>query len=406
MTSGAALADGASDRANREAVNECSLPGSDVASSESVSLIQYLSRIQFDFGALGLLGEELARLRIERPLLVTDAGVAAAGIVERTLAAARPVVPVVYADTTGNPTESCLEQCLALWREHGCDGLIALGGGSPIDLSKAVALIASHGGAFADYDVKTGASEGIGRVAPQIAVPTAAGTGAEIGRACVMTLHTGRKCVAVNLNMVADTVICDPELTLSLPARMTAATGIDALSHGVETYLSTSVNPPADAIAIDCVGRCAKWLRRAVEDGSDREARWQMMMAALEGGMVLQKGLGSAHAMANPLGEAGHHHGTLLGILLPHVVRFNAKAAAPRLADLHARAGVESGRSLAEWLQRLVHDVGLPGRLGDLGVTQAQVDTLAEKASKDHLSRTNPRAASAEDYRRLLRAAL
>ena len=156
-----------------------------------MALIQYISRIHFDFGALAQLRGEVARLGMNRPLLVTDRGVVEAGIVERVKAAAAPTRPVVYDGTTGNPNEASLKACLDLWREHGCDGLIAVGGGSPIDLSKAVALLVTHGGEIADYGVRSGGSERIGEVAPQIAIPTTAGTGAEVGRASVMTLASG-----------------------------------------------------------------------------------------------------------------------------------------------------------------------------------------------------------------------
>lgn len=369
-----------------------------------MSLIQYLARIRFDFGAVAGLAEEIEALGMKRPLLVTDEGIAASGILERVLDAARPHRPVIYTGTTGNPTEASLDACLGLWREHGCDGLIALGGGSPIDLAKAIALIATHGGTFADYDVKTGGSARIGKVAPQIAIPTAAGTGAEVGRASVMTLETGRKCVAVNLKMVADTVIADPELTLSLPPGLTAATGIDAVSHAVEAYLSPAVNPPADAIALDALARAAKWLPVAVADGANRTARREMMMAALEGGMVLQKGLGAAHAMATPLGEKHHHHGTLIGVLLPPAMAFNAPAVPERMATLAAAAGTDA--PLDAWLRCLVGEIGLPGRLGDLGETGEDFPEIARKAAADHLTTTNPRPVSASDYEALLRAAL
>lgn len=365
-----------------------------------MSLIQYLSRIQFAFGAISLLHEELLALGIERPLLITDKGIEASGILERVVDAAAPLRPIIYAETTENPTESSAKQCLDLWANHRCDGLIAVGGGSPLDLSKAVALLATHGGVLADYDVKTDGSAGIGKVAPQIAIPTAAGTGAEIGRACVMTLDTGRKSVAVNLNMVADTVIADPELTLSLPPRLTAATGIDALSHTVETYLSPSINPPADAIAIDGLARTAKWLPIAVEDGSNRQARWEMMMASLQGGMVLQKGLGAAHAMATPLGEYHFHHGTLIGILLPAVMQFNASSSGERMSRM--RAAVETERPFAEWLHTLVKELGMPQRLSDLGASVEILEGIADKAEADHLTKTNPRKITAEDYQRLL----
>ncbi|KMW57189.1 Alcohol dehydrogenase [Candidatus Rhodobacter oscarellae] len=368
-------------------------------------LIQYLSRILFDFGALSGLGEEIARLGIRRPLLVTDKGIAAAGILTRALDAAKPFAPVLYDATPENPTEAALLDCLELWRDRGCDGVIALGGGSAIDLAKAVALLTSHGGALADYGVKTGGSEGIGKVSPQIAIPTAAGTGAEVGRACVMSLLDGRKSVAVNLNMVADTVICDPELTLSLPPQLTAATGIDALSHGIETTCSPWQNPPAAAIALDCVRRAAKWLPIAVQDGGNRQARWQMMMAALMGGMCLQKALGAAHAMANPLGALGLHHGTLIGVLLPHVLRCNEGHADAAMSELRAAIGLHPSAALHDWARDLVAQLGLPGTLGALGVDAAVLPEMARKASQDRLSQTNPRPLTQADYLALLQGA-
>ncbi len=368
-------------------------------------LIQYLSRIRFDFGALAHLRDEAARLGLRRPLLVTDKGIAGAGIVQRTLDAARPLRPVLFDATPENPTEAALNQCLAIWREHGCDGVIALGGGSAIDLGKAVALITSHGGRLADYDVKAGGADRIGKVSPQIAIPTAAGTGAEVGRACVMLLDSGARCVPVSLNMVADTVICDPELTLTLPAHLTAATGIDALSHGVEALCSPWENPPAAAIARDAVRLAARWLPVAVADGANRNARYQMMMAALMGGMCLQKALGAAHAMANPLGALGLHHGTLIGVLLPHVLRFNNGHADAAFDDLRAAMGLPAGVTLHDAVARLVADIGLPARLGQLGVTQDLLPDMADKAATDHLSATNPRPATSADYLELLRAA-
>lgn len=369
-------------------------------------LIQYLSHIPFEFGAITTLGEEITRLGLVRPLLVTDKGVADAGILQRALDAAKPFEPVIYDGTTENPTEGSLLDCMDIWHDKGCDGVIALGGGSPIDLSKAVALIASHGGQLADYNVKTGGSEKIGKVAAQIAIPTAAGTGAEVGRACVMSLLDGSKCVAVNLNMVADVVICDPELTLSLPPRLTAATGIDALSHGVETYCSTWDNPPAAAIGLDAVRRSAKWLPVAVEDGSNRRARWEMMMAALMGGMCLQKALGGAHAMATPLGELHLHHGTLIGILLPHILRFNDGYADAAYADLRDAMNVPEGQGLPDWMTQFVAGLGLPTRLSKLGVDAAVLPQIAEKAAHDHLSATNPRPADAANYLQILRQAM
>ncbi|MCY4462817.1 MAG: iron-containing alcohol dehydrogenase [Albidovulum sp.] len=369
-----------------------------------MSLIQYLTRIQFGFGAISLLGDEIRRLGASNPLVITDRGIAEAGILDRVLSCLGASRHVLYDRATRNPSESSLKECLELWTGEECDCAVAAGGGSVLDLSKAVALLASHGGEFADYGVHSDGLRKIGKVAPHIAIPTAAGTGAEIGRACVMTLENGRICVAVDLNMIADCVICDPELTESLPPDMTAATGIDALSHGIEAYLSTSENPPADAIALDCVARAAKWLKPATENGRNKSARWNMMMAALEGGMVLQKSLGGAHAMATPLEENGIHHGAIIAVVLPHVLRFNARAAAGRIRDLEKAAGTES--HLFDWVDMLNKELNLPKRLGELGAQGKDIPKLAELAAKSHLSATNPRRAGVDEYRELYAAAL
>jgi 4-hydroxybutyrate dehydrogenase len=370
-----------------------------------MALISYMSRIQFDFGALRLLSDELALLGVERPLLVTDRGVRMAGLVEQALAALGATTPV-FEETPSNPTEAAAEAALAIYRGENCDGVVALGGGSAIDLAKAMALLATHQGSLGDYGILGGGSARIGAIAPVLAIPTTAGTGAEVGRAATLTLKSGRKIACVSLTLIPRTAICDPELTLSLPPLMTAATGMDALSHGIEAYLSTSVNPPAAAIALDCVERAARWIERAVSHGDDREARWQMLMAALEGGLSFQKGLGAVHAAGHPLGALGYHHGTLNAILLPPVLRFNAPAVPEKMARLKAALGLEPSEDLADWIERLTRRIGLPTRLSELGLDPTLIPDLAEEASREHLSETNPRAATAADYGQILDAAL
>ena len=370
-----------------------------------MALISYITPIQFACGAINTLDAELSRLGISMPLIITDPGIMRAGISAVVIDNLGGRRHALFSDTAENPTEENLRDALAVFTTSGCDGLIAVGGGSPMDLGKAVALLLSHGGAFADYDVKTGGSEKIRRVLPHIAIPTAAGTGAEIGRACVLTTDDGRKKVAVSLEMVAHGIICDPELTLSLPPMMTAATGMDALSHGIETYLSTRYNPPADAIALDAVRRIAGNIETATIDGSCIEPRSEMLMGALMGGMALQKGLGSAHAMANPLGELHLHHGTLIGILLPHVIAFNSTVSGERMKQLGAAVGMRTSQTLASWTADLVRRLGLPTSLRELGVDRSSLGEIAAKAEKDHLSATNPRPAGRADYEMLLDAA-
>ena len=370
-----------------------------------MALISYMSRILFDFGALRLLPGELALLGVKRPLLVTDPGVRSVGLVERALDGLDGARPSVFEETPSNPTEAAAEAALALYRGNACDGVVALGGGSAIDLSKAVALLATHPGSLSDYGVRGGGSARIGDIAPVLAIPTTAGTGAEVGRAATLTLKSGRKIACVSLKLIPKAAICDPELTLSLPPMMTAATGMDALSHGIESYLSTWVNPPAAAIALDCVERAGRWIECAVSHGDDREARWQMLMAALEGGLTFQKSLGAVHAAGHPLGALGYHHGTLNAILLPPVLRFNASAVPEKIARLKAVLGLAPSQDLADWIEHLTGRIGLPTRLSELGLDPALIPELAEEASHEHLSETNPRPATAADYRRILEAA-
>ncbi len=369
--------------------------------------IQYLSRIEFDFGALRLLSNVLEDWGVERPLLVADRGVAQAGLVDRTRDVLTPRRPAgCYLETPSNPTEAAVLAALELYRESRCDGVIALGGGSVIDLSKAVGLLASHDGRLADYGVLAARPKPIGIIVPIIAVPTTAGTGAEVGRAASITLESGHKAACVSPELIPKAVICDPELTLPLPPFLTAATGMDALTHGIEAFVSTRVNPPAAAIALDCAMRAARWIVPAFEDGGDREARWQMMMAALEGGMTFQKGLGAVHAASHPLGAMGLHHGTLNAVLLPAVLRFNAEYATESYAKLQDAVGATAGIDLADWVDELNRRLGMPAGLAEMGVRENDVPALADSAARDHLSQTNPRPATAADYQSILTAAM
>ncbi len=367
-------------------------------------LISYMSRVQFDFGALRLLPEELALLGVKRPLLVTDPGVRAAGLVGRALTALG-AEPPIFAETPSNPTEDAAEAALRLYREQGCDGVVALGGGCAIDLAKAVALLATHPGSLADYEVRSGGSALIRDTAPVLAIPTTAGTGAEVGRAATLTLSNGKKIACVSFCLIPKTAICDPELTLSLPPLMTAATGMDALSHGIEAFLSSWENPPAAAIALDCVERAGRWIERAVGHGDDREARWQMLMAALEGGLTFQKSLGAVHAAGHPMEVLGFHHGTLNAILLPPVLRFNAPAVPEKIGRLKTALGLAPADDLAGWIEGLTRRIGLPTRLRELGLDAALIPMLAEAATHEHVGATNPRLASAADYRAILEQA-
>jgi 4-hydroxybutyrate dehydrogenase len=373
--------------------------------------IAYLTNIRFDFGAVGALQEELDRLTIRRPLIVTDRGIEASGLLGRLLATLKTAgSPAIFRDTPGNPTEEAAEAALALYRSEVCDGVIGFGGGSPIDLGKAVALLATHEGPLVRYAaIEGGAARITAAVAPLIAVPTTAGTGSEVGRAALITLRDSRKLGLISPHLIPKTALCDPELTFGLPPRLTAATGMDAVAHCIETYLSPRLNPPAEAIALDGLARALAHLPRAVLDGGDRAARFEMMMAALEGGLTFQKGLGAVHSLSHALGslkEPSMHHGTLNAILLPPVLRFNEVAApAAKWQALRRAAACPPDVALDEHISRFSNSLGLPGRLSEIGYAGQHSSEMVWQALADHSTATNPRAVTEADFRELLQAA-
>ena len=372
-----------------------------------MSLITYLTNVKFGFGEISSLEAELANLGIKRPLLIADRGVVAAGLLDKVGTAAPSITSApVFADTPSNPTEAAVRSALSEYSANDCDGLIAIGGGSPIDLAKGVALLATHNEPLETFAAILGGIPKItARVAPVIAIPTTAGTGSEVGRAALITLDDGRKLGFISPHLIPRLAICDPDLTVGMPAWLTAATGMDAVTHCLETYLSPRYNPPAEAIALDGLARAVANIERAVADGSDLEARSEMLMAALQGGLTFQKGLGAVHALSHPLGglkEVSLHHGTLNAVLLPGVLRFNASAVPEKYARIRQVLGLPDDADLAEWVRGLVSKIGMPGSLSAMGVPKAVFSEIANAAVADHSSATNPKPASAEDYARML----
>ncbi|SPA49881.1 iron-containing alcohol dehydrogenase [Cupriavidus taiwanensis] len=379
-----------------------------------MALINYITQIQIDFGAIGLLAQECERIGITRPLVVTDAGVKAAGIVQRVLEQLRPgCEAVIFDGTPSNPTEAAMREAMRLYGEYRCDGIIAVGGGSPIDLAKGVAVCATHDGPLRQFAAIEG---GVARItaatAPVIAIPTTAGTGSEVGRGAVLILDDGRKVGVLSPYLVPRVAICDPELTLGLPPILTAATGMDAIAHCLETFMAPAFNPPADGIALDGLRRAWLHIERARRDPQDRAARLAMMSASMQGALAFQKGLGCVHSLSHALGGLMPtlHHGTLNAVLLPAVIRFNADAPSMRADDKLGRIAQAMGLPDASAVGTAITDMNrrldLPSGLREMGVDPALFPRVIDYALADHCHKTNPREASAQDYLALLQASL
>ncbi|MBK6471993.1 MAG: iron-containing alcohol dehydrogenase [Betaproteobacteria bacterium] len=382
-----------------------------------MSRIQYLTQIDIDPGVVRLLSAECERTGMKRPLIVTDAGVRAAGVLQQVLVALGALPHAVFDGTPSNPTEAAIRTAVQVYRAERCDGLVAVGGGSAIDLAKGLAIAATHEGPLSTYATIEGGSPKITeRVPPLIAVPTTAGTGSEVARGAILIVDDGRKLGFHSWHLMPKAALLDPELTLCLPAGLTAATGMDAIAHCMETFMAPAVNPPADGIALDGLVRGWAHIERATHDGQDREARWHMMSASMQGAMAFQKGLGCVHSLSHSLGGANPrlHHGTLNAVFLPAVVRFNAGAESiqrerrlQRMAQAMGLAGCDTlGTEVAEAIVAMNARLGLPSGLRAMGVDEALFEKIVDGAMADHCHKTNPRIATRDDYRRMLEESL
>ena len=378
-----------------------------------MAYIYYLTHIQFEPGAIKLLKQECDRVGITRPLIVTDQGVKAAGILDKALQQMTSLKPVVFDQTPSNPTETSVRAAADCYIKNNCDGLIAVGGGSSIDCAKGVAIAATHEGALSTYATIEGGSPRITeRVAPIIAVPTTSGTGSEVARGAILIVDDQRKLGFHSWHLLPKAAICDPELTLGLPPMLTAATGMDAVAHCMETFMAPAFNPPADGIGLDGLTRAWAHIARATSNGSDLEARLNMMSASMQGAMAFQKGLGCVHSLSHSLGgvDPRLHHGTLNAMFLPAVVRFNATAPSVqnehRLDRMAHAMGLKSGSDIPEAIQDMNARLGLPTGLQAMGVQRDWFEKIIHGAMQDHCHKTNPRIATAQDYEQMLLAAM
>ena len=375
-----------------------------------MALIQYLTHIHIEFGARQLLAGECERVGIKKPLIVTDAGVRAAGVLDLLLESLPAALRgAVYDGTPPNPNEAAVRAATLAFNEGGCDGIIAVGGGSSIDCAKGVAIAARHPGPLKTYATIEGGSTRISDAAvPLIAVPTTAGTGSEVARGAIVIVDDGRKLGFHSWHLMPRAAICDPELTLGLPPLLTAATGMDALAHCMETFMSPAFNPPADGIALDGLARGWAHIERATRDGSDREARLQMMSTSMQGALAFQKGLGAVHSLSHSLGGKNPrlHHGTLNAMFLPAVIRFNAQAESMqkerRLERMAGAMGLSGGGDVPAAVRAMNQRLGLPAGLAQMGVQADWFGAIIEGAMADHCHKTNPRIATPHEYRAIL----
>lgn len=375
-----------------------------------MSLIQYINRLQFGVGALSLLPDELRGAGVRRPLIVTDKGVRSAGLVQRLLETIGVLDLPIHDTAQGDAQEVEAKEAARLYRSQLCDGIIGFGGGASIDQAKATAVLVSDDGTLERHAYfRAGMTPAIGELPPLFLVGTTAGTGAEVNRGCVVGLESGRKTVML---LPANSIRCaigDPELTLSLPPRETAATGIDAISHCIETYCSPRFNPPADAIALDGLRRAFSSFERVMLDGRDLAARTNMLMASIEGALCFQKGLGAVHALSHPLGALGAHHGTLNGILMPFVLDRHASVLGERLLPLQqamALDGSDPAFTLpADVIRRLLKRLGLPTQLRQVFNKRPDSAAIAALSLEEPSHLTNPSTWTEADYRAVVEQA-
>lgn len=378
-----------------------------------MALINYVTEVRFGVGVLTELKEVCGKLGITKPLIVTDKGVEAVGIVGKVQSVLGQQAAAVFNETPPNPSESAVRAGALSLQAGSCNGIIAVGGGSSIDLAKAVAVAARHEGPLRQFALIEGGLQRItAATLPIVAIPTTAGTGSEVGRGAIIILDDGRKVGIISPHVIPKVAICDPELTLGLPAGLTAATGMDAIAHCIETFLAPAFNPPADGIALDGLWRGWRHIDMAFREPANVEARTNMMSASLQGALAFQKGLGCVHSLSHSLGGINPklHHGTLNAILLPAVVRFNRSAESvvreDKIARLAQAMGLPASVSVEDALVAKSCTLQLPTGLAQLGVTEDLFDRIVQGALADHSHRTNPRDASAADYVEMLRQSM
>jgi alcohol dehydrogenase class IV len=377
----------------------------------------YPTPIRFGPGRIAELAEACRELGMSRPLLVTDRGLLPLPITAQAMDVLGNLSPTLFGEVDGNPTGADVDRGLAALRSGDCDGVVAFGGGSALDVGKAVAMMAGQDRPLWDFedvgDWWTRVNEA--GMLPVVAVPTTAGTGSEVGRCSVIVnpedpdAPGGRKIIVFHAKMLPERVIADPELTVGLPAKITAAVGMDALAHNLEAYCAPGFHPMADGIAVEGIRLVATSLRRAVEDGTDIEARANMLIASTMGATAFQKGLGAIHSLSHPVGVALHtHHGLTNAVFMPYVLVHNREAIDDRIARLAAWLGLADASFMGflDWVLQLREAIGIPHTSAALGFEEHHAATLAPAAAADPTAPTNPIPVTAADLEGLYLKAL
>jgi len=369
--------------------------------------------IKFGSGSVSALPEALADLGAKRPLLVTDPGLLEDGLFSDILDTSNLKGSAVFSEVDANPSEANVRKGAEAFRSENCDCVVGVGGGSALDAAKGIRLLVHHEGPLRDYGIREKGWSRMTQPMPEmIAIPTTAGTGSEVARGALLIEETeGAKIAVVGPRLFPSMSICDPELTVGLPKSLSAGTGMDALSHCVEEYLSPQFNPIVEGLALEGVRRATTSILRAYKDGSDIEARSDMMVAAMLGGMGFAKGLGVVHSLSHAIGGLfGGHHGTLNAVLLPACLEFNRDFCLPKFRLLTQAAGIPvegmddhgCADGFIDYIEKLNTQLGVSLALSGLGIAESDLDRLADYSMKDHCHLTNPRKPTLEDFKDLL----
>lgn len=373
----------------------------------------YPTRIRVGAGRVNELANACKELGMNAPLLVTDPGLAASllvgNIVQQCRAAELNIG--VFCQIKANPTGENVMDGVSAYRIGQHDGVIAFGGGSGLDAAKAIALMVGQNRSLWDFeDVGDNWKRvQVSSMAPVVAIPTTAGTGSEVGRASVITDSEQQiKKIIFHPNMLPAIVIMDPELTIGLPAPLTAATGMDALSHCLEAYCATYYHPMAEGIALEGMRLIKEYLLRAYQDGKDMEARTNMLVASAMGATAFQRGLGGMHALAHPLGALyDAHHGRLNAILMPYVLLANRSVIEEKIIRLANHLSISNGfDGFLDWVLQMRMELGIESTLSELGIDDAHIDRIAKMATEDAAAGSNPVIFTQEQYRVILQDAI